>query len=84
MLGHTFGASFSYVPQAHQDAAAAADPVPKFRARLLDLQVPEATLSAIEAAIDQDLDEAVEYALNSPYPDLIELRRDVLATEIAA
>jgi len=84
MLGHTFGASYAYVPKALQEEAAREDPVPRFRKRLLDMQVSEAKLAEIETKIDQDLEEAVQYALASPYPDLIELRRDVLAKEIAA
>jgi pyruvate dehydrogenase E1 component alpha subunit len=84
MLGHTFGAAFTYVPKALQDEAAAADPVPLFRRRLLDLQVAESDLAEIETRIEAELDEAVEYAFDCPYPDVVEVRRDVLATEIPA
>lgn len=84
MLGHTFGANFSYMPKAFQDEAALEDPLPRLRKLMLERQVSEATLAEIEATIERDLDEAVEFALASPYPELIELRRDVLAQEIAA
>jgi len=84
MLGHTFGADTSYVPAAHREESIAQDPIPRFRQLMLDRQVTEATLGEIEARIDRDLDHAVEFAMASPYPDLIELRRDVLAEEIAA
>jgi pyruvate dehydrogenase E1 component alpha subunit len=83
MLGHFFGADFSYVPKAMTAAGIANDPVPAFRARLLEMQVSEAELVAIETAIDREIDEAVEYALGSPFPTLDELRFDVLAREIA-
>ena len=39
----------------------------------------EAELAAIEAQIERDIDEAVEFALASPFPDLSELTRDVYA-----
>ena len=84
MLGHTFGADTSYVPASFRDEAIANDPMPRFRKLLLERQVSEATLQALEAEIDKRLDDAVEFALTSPYPDVSELRRDVLGEEIAA
>lgn len=84
MLGHTFGSNFSYVPKELQQEAAERDPVPLFRQRLLDLQAPEALLAEIEASITAQIDEAVQHALASAYPDVAELRLDVLKEEIAA
>ena len=58
----------------------ASDPVPAFRAWLIaNGHATEAELAAIEAAIDQEIDEAVEFALSSAVPDVAELRRDVFA-----
>jgi len=84
MLGHVFGADFSYVPKELQQEAADQDPVPRLRRRLLDMQVPEARLAEIEQTVERDISEAVEFALASPYPDVAELRKDVLSQEIAA
>lgn len=84
MLGHVFGANASYVPKALQEEAVREDPVPKLRQTLLDLQVPEATLAGIEQGVDATIAEAVEFALSSPYPDVSEIRSDVLGQEIAA
>jgi pyruvate dehydrogenase E1 component alpha subunit len=84
MLGHVFGADFSYVPKELQLEAADQDPVPRLRRKLLDMQVPEARLAEIEQTVERDISEAVEFALASPYPDLVELRKDVLSQEIAA
>jgi len=84
MLGHTFGADFSYVPKAVQQAGIDHDPVPRFKKLLLDSGVAPEALADIESAIERDLDEAVEFALASSYPEIIELRRDVLKEEIAA
>jgi pyruvate dehydrogenase E1 component alpha subunit len=84
MLGHVFGADFSYVPKELQQEAVDQDPVPRLRRRLLDMQVPEARLAEIEQTVERDISEAVEFALSSPYPDVAELRKDVLSQEIAA
>jgi len=80
--GHVNGDPGHYIPKEEYAAALAKDPVPLFRARLIaDGDADEATLAAIEAAIAADLDEAVEFALASPYPDAEELLRDVYREE---
>jgi TPP-dependent pyruvate/acetoin dehydrogenase alpha subunit len=84
MLGHVFGADFSYVPKELLAEAAAEDPVPRLRGLLLQRQVTEARLVEIEETVERDLSEAVEFALASPYPDVSEIRKDVLSKEIAA
>lgn len=84
MLGHTFGSPLTYVPKAFLEEAAVADPLPRFRRRLADLGVSDARLAEIESAINKELNEAVEFAMASPYADVSEIRRDVLATEIVA
>ena len=84
-MGHTYGDDDSYMSPGEKQAAMEADPVPRFRARLIaDAIATEATLSKIEADIEAELDEAVAYALDSAYPDLSELRRDVYAYEVTA
>lgn len=84
MLGHTFGANFDYVPQALRDEAAAEDPIPRLKQALDDRQVSASVLKEIDDKIERDLDAAVEFALASSYPDVSELRVDVLGKEIAA
>lgn len=84
MLGHLFGSDYSYVPKAMTEAGIANDPVPRFRQQLLDMQVSEAALAAIEAAVMAEIEEAVTFAMESPFPDVDELRFDVVAQEIAA
>ena len=60
----------------------AADPVPRFRAHLIAEGIAsEDQLAAMEARIEADIDEAVEYALASPFPEVEELSRDVFAQE---
>jgi len=83
--GHVFGDADGYMDKAEKAAAIECDPVPKLRARLIAEQlVSEAELAALEAAIDKEIDEALAFALESPFPDPVELRRDVYAEELQA
>ena len=80
--GHVFGDADAYMDKARKADAIAADPVPRYRQYLLDEGLAtEDRLGQIEAAIEAEIDEAVEYALASPFPDTDELRRDVFAEE---
>jgi acetoin:2,6-dichlorophenolindophenol oxidoreductase subunit alpha len=55
------------------------------RARLIaDRIATEAELSAMEADIESQIDDALEYALASPWPEPDALRFDVFEQEIAA
>jgi pyruvate dehydrogenase E1 component alpha subunit len=82
--GHVFGDADAYMAPGEKDAAMKDDPVPRFRARLLAQGVAEAELAALESAIDQEIDEAVAFALESAPPDASELHTDVLAATEAA
>lgn len=81
--GHTNGDSGHYIPKEEYAAAVARDPVPLFRAQLVAGGVPEVDLVTIEAQILADIDEAVEFALGSPWPSEAEIERDVYK-ELAA
>jgi len=84
-FGHNFGDDDSYIPPAQKAAAMEADPVPRLRARLIaDRVATEEELAAIEADIEAQIDDAVEFALASPWPEPGDLRFDVFETEIAA
>jgi pyruvate dehydrogenase E1 component alpha subunit len=77
LAGHFIGDS---VPAEVRALGDAADPVPQFRARVIASgAASEGSLAALEASIEAELDDAVEFALNSPYPDLDELGIDVYA-----
>jgi TPP-dependent pyruvate/acetoin dehydrogenase alpha subunit len=81
--GHIFGDDDSYMAAGEKSAAVAVDPVPLLRGRLIqDGFATEAQLAAMEAAIEREIEEALRFALESPYPELSELRRDVYAQEI--
>jgi pyruvate dehydrogenase E1 component alpha subunit len=84
LLGHIFGSNYDYVPKEKMAAAVEADPIPAFRKRLIENQVAEADLDAIVAKIEADIDAAFAHAEASPYPDVAEIRRDVLKEELAA
>lgn len=80
--GHVFGDADAYMDKDRKAAAIAADPVPRYRAQLIaEGLATEEELAAIEAQIEADIDEAVEFALASPFPDVEELSRDVFAQE---
>lgn len=84
-FGHNFGDDDSYIPPAQKAAAMEADPVPRLRARLIaDRLATEEELAAIEADIEAQIDDAVEFALASPWPEPDDLRFDVFETETAA
>ena len=82
--GHVFGDADAYMAPGEKEAAMARDPVPRFRAWLVEGGVAEGELAALEAAIEREIDEAVAFALDSPLPELAELSRDVFAEEVAA
>ena len=82
--GHVFGDPGEYMDKDEMAAALRDDPVPALRKRLIDEGIASGDqLGRIEAAIEARLDEAVEFALNSPMPELIELKRDVYAHDLA-
>lgn len=84
MMGHFFGADFSYMPSEHIAEMAAEDPLPKVRQLMLDHQFTEAELDEIVAGIDAELEAAAEFAFASEFPGTEELRIDVFEEEIAA
>lgn len=83
--GHVFGDADGYMDKERKARAIEEDPVPRFRAYLINEGIAsEDDLAGMEAGIEADLDEAVDFALASDFPDLDELRRDVFAEEMPA
>jgi pyruvate dehydrogenase E1 component alpha subunit len=81
-FGHVFGDADAYMDPGEKDAAMAKDPVPLFRAWLIAAgHAAESELADMEAAIEREIDAAIEFTLNSPFPDVAELRRDVFKDE---
>ena len=83
MMGHFFGADFSYMPAEHLAEMAAADPLPRLRTLMLERQFTEAELDKIVADIDAELEAAQQFAFDSPLPGPEELKIDVFEEEIA-
>jgi pyruvate dehydrogenase E1 component alpha subunit len=81
--GHVLGDADAYMGKGEKAAALQRDPVPKYRAWLIEKEVTdEAGLRQIEARIGAEIDAAVEFALSSPSPALSELQSDVFGTEV--
>lgn len=76
--GHYVGSDFSYMPGEEMEAAKAADPLPSYRGWLqADGGLSEEDLAAVEKRAADSVDEAMEFALASPYADPDEIQFDV-------
>lgn len=84
-FGHVLGDNDAYMTKEEKAAAIARDPVPMFRAKLIETGVAtETQLAGMEADIAAEIEDAVQYALGSDFPGVEELTRDVYAeAEIA-
>jgi acetoin:2,6-dichlorophenolindophenol oxidoreductase subunit alpha len=82
-FGHLLGDMDEYMREGEKQRWIDRDPVVRQRAALVAQgMVTEAQLLALEAEINGDLDDAIEFALAGDPPDPIELRRDVFKEEI--
>jgi pyruvate dehydrogenase E1 component alpha subunit len=80
--GHLVGDAGDYIPASEMAAAVAADPIPLYRQWLIQNSHATADeLTVTEKACDQEIDEAVEFAFSSPFPETRELALDVFAEE---
>lgn len=83
--GHVMGDQQKYMPKQLLSDAMAADPVPRFRAKLLaDGVATEAQLAEVEEKAAAEVLDAAEFALAADLPDIAELTTDVYAQEVAA
>lgn len=77
--GHLLGDPGHYIPKAEMQAAKEADPIPLFRRLLMEaFAVEESLLETVESEAAQQVTEARQFALHSPYPELHENRLDIL------
>lgn len=82
--GHLIGDAGEYIPKDEYAQAVKDDPFPRYRNWLLQNgQATESQLLGIDAAVKREIDEAQAFALESPYPDAAEVKRDIYAFEIA-
>jgi acetoin:2,6-dichlorophenolindophenol oxidoreductase subunit alpha len=79
-LGHLLGDDSHYIPADEMARARAADPLPRFRALLIERGIAGAAeLAAIERDNATEIESAVQFALASPWPEPVELQHDVTA-----
>jgi len=78
--GHQIGDSGHYIPKEEYAAAVAADPYPKYRAWLISRgHSTEKDLISLEDGLRKEVDDAVQFAFDSPLSDVGEVTRDVFA-----
>ena len=76
--GHYFGDPSAYIPEEEMNAALAADPMPVLREQVLNSGVAsEADLDALVAGYNEEIDDALAFAHDSPPPDPDEINRDI-------
>lgn len=84
-MGHVFGDTDTYMLEGEKAAHMEKDPLPAFRAKLIaDGVASEDQLVKLEADIEAEVQDAIDFAFASAFPDVAELRRDVFAEEIPA
>jgi TPP-dependent pyruvate/acetoin dehydrogenase alpha subunit len=80
LRGHNVGDTERYRTREEVGQWQAMDPIPAFRAKLIERAVlTEATATALEEQVQRELAEAEEFARNSPEPALDTLMEDVYA-----
>ena len=78
--GHFEGDPGDYKPAEQQEEWLAKDPLPRFRSYLADTKkIALKEIEGIEEKVDMMIADAVEFATNSPDPDLSSLLEDVYA-----
>jgi len=83
--GHIFGDDDSYMAPGERAQRMQEDPYPRYRDWLMENgMATEAELAAIEAGVRAEIEEALQFALASAFPDAAEIRRDVYYDEVPA
>lgn len=81
--GHIFGDNMRYMPPEERRAAMDADPAVRYRQRLIDGgHFSEEELASIEAEVAAAIEDAMNFALESPPPGPEELYTDVYYGEV--
>jgi pyruvate dehydrogenase E1 component alpha subunit len=80
--GHYEGDPQTYKPQAEVEHWKGRDPINHLRAEILKARMAKnSELDAIDAEVAVEIEKAVEFAKNSPYPDVSEVTTDVYAMD---
>jgi pyruvate dehydrogenase E1 component alpha subunit len=82
-FGHVFGDPDAYMNPEEKATRMKQDPYPIYRAWLIEGgHATESELQEIEGRHEAEIKRAMQFALDSPYPDEAEIRRDVYAVEV--
>jgi pyruvate dehydrogenase E1 component alpha subunit len=81
MRGHYEGDPASYRSKEITEEWARKDPIDAFRTYLLNENVDEKELVAIEDKMEQEIEAAYEFAKSSSYPDVSEVTLDVYSSD---
>lgn len=82
--GHSLGDAGEYIPKDEYNAAVAADPVPRLRADLIASgALSEDEAAKIELDLQTEIDDAFEFAISSPMPDVSDQTTDVYSEGVA-
>ena len=78
--GHFEGDPATYKKADDQAAWLVKDPIPRLEKRLVELgYIDEQAVKKLKSDIDAEIEAAVQFATNSPFPELSELLTDVVA-----
>ena len=81
--GHVFGDADTYMDEGEKELRAKDDPWPNFISFLTSKgYATQDQLSAIDAGHKETIEAALNFALESPFPDVSEIARDVYAYEV--
>nr|WP_163256905.1 pyruvate dehydrogenase (acetyl-transferring) E1 component subunit alpha [Clostridium sporogenes] len=76
--GHFEGDPCVYKPTEEQEEWLAKDPIPRFEKYLVENEIlTEQKLKEVQSKVESEIDEAVDFANNSPYPELESVLEDV-------
>ncbi|MGC1122887.1 MAG: pyruvate dehydrogenase (acetyl-transferring) E1 component subunit alpha [Candidatus Methanofastidiosia archaeon] len=79
--GHSRFDPAKYRPQEEVAEWMARDPIESFREKLLDKGIPEEFLHKIESTVEAEIEEAVEFAEESPLPEPEDALKDIWVIE---
>jgi TPP-dependent pyruvate/acetoin dehydrogenase alpha subunit len=80
-MGHYFGDPGAYIPKEEYAAALARDPMPIWRKAVIDSRAAsEGDLETLATQLNAEIDDALQFALDSAPPDVSEIDIDIYAS----
>lgn len=79
--GHYCGDPATYRPKEYMEQALANDAIEKLGRKLTELGVSPQELDRIKADAEEEMDEAVKFAVDSPFPDKSEAVQDMYSSD---